>query len=125
MITRFLFLILASAAGLSQAETYFVSPDGNDAHSGSRDLPVKTISAAAEKAMAGDIVLVLEGVYRERVAPPRGGENGKPIIYRGEPGRRVVIKGSNIWRPDWKPEAVPSLPNSRYTCGARQPECQE
>jgi parallel beta-helix repeat protein len=97
-------MLLAGAVGLAQAETYFVSPRGNDAHSGSRAAPMKTISAAAAKAVAGDTVLVLEGVYRERVSPPRGGSEGKPIIYRGEPGKRVIIKGSNIWRPDWKPE---------------------
>jgi hypothetical protein len=103
MIVRFLALLLAGVTGLSQAETYFVSPHGNDAHAGSRATPLKSISAAAAKAVAGDTVLVLEGVYRERATPPRGGTEGKPIVYRGEPGKRVVIKGSNVWRPDWKP----------------------
>jgi Right handed beta helix region len=69
-----------------------------------RSAPLKTISAAAQKAMAGDTILVMGGVYRERVAPPRGGSKGKPIIYRGEPGKRVIIKGSEVWRPNWKRE---------------------
>jgi parallel beta-helix repeat protein len=106
MIVRLLILFLASAAGFSQAETYFVSPHGNDAHAGSRTAPLKTISAAAAKAMAGDTVLVLEGVYRERVSPPRGGSEEKPIIYRGEPGKRVIVKGSEVWQPNWKPEGA-------------------
>src|SRR5262245_54364261 len=106
MIVRLLMFFLAGAAGLSQAETYFVSPRGNDANAGSRDAPLNTISAAAEKAVAGDTILVLEGVYRERISPPRGGSEGKPIVYRGEPGKRVVVKGSSVWRPDWKTEGA-------------------
>jgi parallel beta-helix repeat protein len=106
MIVRLLLFFLVSTAGLSQAETYFVSPRGNDAHAGSRDAPLKTISSAAAKAVAGDTVLVLEGVYRERVSPPRGGCEGKPIVYRGEPGKCVIVKGSEVWRPDWKPEGA-------------------
>jgi parallel beta-helix repeat protein len=86
------------------AETFVVSPQGDDTHSGTWKDPLKTISAAAAKAQPGDTVLVREGVYRERVAPPRGGREGAPIVYRAEPGKRVVVKGSSIWRPDWKSE---------------------
>jgi parallel beta-helix repeat protein len=88
------------------AATYFVSPAGDDASNGTRGTPLKTISAAANKAVAGDTVLVLEGVYRERVAPPRGGVKGKPIIYRGESGKRVVVKGSEVWQPNWNSEGA-------------------
>jgi hypothetical protein len=51
--------------------------------------------------MPGDIVLVRAGIYRERITPPRGGEAGKPITYRGEELGRVLVKGSDVWRPDW------------------------
>lgn len=54
--------------------------------------------------MPGDVVYVREGVYRERVAPPRGGESARPITYRGEPGKRVFIKGSEVWKPAWTDE---------------------
>ncbi len=90
-------------ASLSAA-TYVVSPRGDNAQAGGWGSPLKTISAAAERAQPGDTVLVREGVYRERVTPPRGGRPGSPIVYRAQPGDRVVIKGSNVWRPDWKPE---------------------
>jgi len=85
-----------------QAATLYVAPDGDDTQPGTREEPLKTISAAAEIAMPGDVVYVLEGVYRERVAPPRSGKPGKPITYRGEPGKRVFVKGSEVWEPDWK-----------------------
>ncbi|MCH2060662.1 MAG: right-handed parallel beta-helix repeat-containing protein, partial [Verrucomicrobiales bacterium] len=45
--------------------------------------------------------LVRAGIYRERVAPPRGGIEGKPITYRGEGLGRVFIRGSEPWRPEW------------------------
>jgi len=52
-----------------KGETIVVSMKGDDQNSGSRDHPLRTISAAAEKAMPGDTVFVLEGTYRERVTP--------------------------------------------------------
>ncbi|WP_442483259.1 right-handed parallel beta-helix repeat-containing protein [Aeoliella sp. SH292] len=86
------------------AATYVVSPLGDDAQSGTWEAPLKSISAAATKAQAGDTVLVREGVYRERVAPPRGGRPGSPIVYRGEAGKRVIVKGSDLWQPGWTHE---------------------
>lgn len=105
MASKYLSLILSLAIPIHVgATTLYVSPRGDDSSSGTHDEPLKTISAAAERAMPGDTVLVLEGVYRERVAPLRGGEPGKPIIYRGEPGKRVFVKGSELWTPEWKKE---------------------
>lgn len=54
--------------------------------------------------MPGDTVLVLEGTYRERVTPRRGGLPNKPIRYVAEAGKRVFIKGSEIWTPKWRDE---------------------
>ncbi|MCY2995266.1 MAG: carbohydrate-binding protein [Planctomycetota bacterium] len=59
--------------------------------------PLKTISAAAQLAQPGDVITVHEGVYRECVAPPRGGESdAKRITYQAAPGEQVVITGSEI-----------------------------
>jgi hypothetical protein len=69
--------------------------DGNDANEGSETMPLKTISAAAAKAQPGDTITVHEGVYRERINPPRGGtSNERRITYQAAPGERVVVKGS-------------------------------
>ena len=79
------------------AREYHVSPAGRDDHDGSIAQPFKTISAAAAIAQPGDVVTVHEGVYRERVNPPRGGTSDDlRIIYRAAPGEKVVIKGSEI-----------------------------
>ncbi len=82
--------------------TYVVSVDGDDAASGETGAPLKTISRAAELAVPGDTILVKPGIYRERVSPPRGGEEGKPITYRGEKLGKVFIRGSEIWKPKWE-----------------------
>ncbi len=84
------------------AAEYHVSPDGNDSNNGSKSKPFKTISAAVAIALAGDTVTVHEGVYRERVNPPRGGTSeDMRIVYQAAPGEKVVIKGSEVIKT-WK-----------------------
>ncbi|GAB1454463.1 hypothetical protein MASR2M47_45190 [Draconibacterium sp.] len=47
--------------------------------------------------IAGDVITVHEGVYRERITPPRGGEtDSKRITYQAAKGETVEIKGSEI-----------------------------
>ena len=78
-------------------QTYHVSVGGNDFNAGTKSSPFKTISAAANLAMPGDTVLVHAGVYREQIAPPRGGNsNAERIVYAAAPGDKVVIKGSEV-----------------------------
>lgn len=81
----------------SSGKEFHVSPSGNDSNSGSVENPLQSISAAAALARAGDIITVHEGVYRERIDPPRGGndENNR-IVYRAAAGEKVVIKGSEV-----------------------------
>ena len=69
---------------------------------GTGQKPLRTISAAARLAQAGDTITVHAGTYRERVTPPRGGESdAKRITYQAAPGEEVWIKGSEVAR-DWK-----------------------
>jgi parallel beta-helix repeat protein len=70
----------------------------SDQGPGTAEEPFKTISRAAERAEPGDEVLVHAGVYRERVAPARGGVAGRPIVYMAAPGEAVIVKGSDILR---------------------------
>ena len=67
--------------------------------------PLRSISAGAALAQPGDTVLVHAGVYRERVAPPRGGEPGRPIVYLAAPGEKVCVKGSEEFHPTWQPDS--------------------
>ena len=57
----------------------------------------QSISAAALRAQPGDVITVHEGIYRERINPPRGGESDtRRIVYQAAPGEKVVIKGSEV-----------------------------
>ncbi|MEQ8212162.1 MAG: right-handed parallel beta-helix repeat-containing protein [Lacipirellulaceae bacterium] len=85
----------------SHATTFYVSTGGEDSNPGTSEDPLRTISRGAVLAQPGDTVIVREGVYRERVAPPRGGEPGKRITYQAAAGERVILKGSEVWQPEW------------------------
>jgi len=78
-------------------------PVASDDSSGTPEMPLRSISAAAERAEPGDTVLIHEGIYRERVSPARGGEEGRPITYAAAPGEKVSLRGSEVFRPDWRP----------------------
>ena len=74
---------------------YHVATKGNDGHEGTISRPLRSISAAASRAHAGDTITVHEGTYRERVAPPRGGtSDANRIVYRAAPGEHVIVSGA-------------------------------
>lgn len=97
-------LILASAAmalfllpAVSFAAELHVATTGNDRNPGTQDSPLRTIQHAADLAQPGDVITVHEGIYRERVNPPRGGESDqKRIVYQAAKGEKVEIKGSEL-----------------------------
>ena len=92
-----LLFFLALITSVVVAKEYHVSVKGSDKNNGSASMPYKTISAAAQVAQPGDVIIVHAGTYRERVTPPRGGESDtKRIIYRAAEGEKVEIKGSEI-----------------------------
>jgi alpha-N-arabinofuranosidase len=90
-LTAFTFVTVTRAAN------FHVAPSGNDANPGTATAPFRTIQHAADLAQPGDVITVHEGVYRERISPPRGGESDtKRIVYQAAPGEKVEIKGSEV-----------------------------
>ncbi|MBL4700711.1 MAG: right-handed parallel beta-helix repeat-containing protein [Phycisphaeraceae bacterium] len=81
----------------------------SDEGAGTEAMPYRTINKAAQIALPGDEVIVHRGVYRERVMPARTGLKGKPITYTAIDPGKVIVKGSEIWQPNWKP--VKGRPN--------------
>ena len=116
--------VIAAAAGATE---YHVALDGRDSSPGTRAAPFRTIQRAAEAAQPGDTITVHEGVYRERVNPPRGGRSDtERIVYQAAPGAKVEIRGSEVVRSwtrakddVWKAE----VPNSLF--GAFNPFADE
>jgi alpha-L-arabinofuranosidase len=108
---RLLFFLFTLIFGVSSfAKEYHVAKTGSDNNNGTYKMPLLTIHAAAELAHPGDTITVQEGIYREEIIPPRGGESaGKAIVYRAAPGENVSIRGSeriekwvklvgNVWK---------------------------
>ncbi len=77
------------------ATEFHVALNGKDSDRGTVSAPFRTIQRGADLAQPGDIITVHQGVYRERIDPPRGGDcHAKRIIYQAARGERVEIKGS-------------------------------
>jgi hypothetical protein len=101
-------VIASAAAPAATAREWVVDvadPRADDAGDGTAARPFRSIAPAARAAQPGDTVIVRPGVYRERVAPERGGEAGRPIVYRAAERGRAVVKGSDVFAPKWMPVA--------------------
>lgn len=80
---------------------YFVAINGRDTNEGTAESPFRTIQHGADIARPGDIVTVFEGIYREKIDPPRGGDSEeKRITFRAAEGAAISIKGSEVIT-DW------------------------
>ena len=105
-----LFVALFAAALpklLGAAELHVCSTCGLNTNPGDALAPVRTIQRAADLAQPGDVISVAPGVYRERVAPPRGGKPDRPIVFRSQVRLQAIIKGSDVWEPLWRQEGGP------------------
>jgi len=111
-------LLTVAAVATASAREYHVSVRGDDAQEGTAAKPLRTISAAAKVAQPGDVVTVHEGVYRERINPPRGGESDKKrIVYQAARGAKVVLKGSEAvkgWQKVQNDTWKTVIPNSFF-----------
>ncbi len=95
ILTFLIFSFLLSIA--ASAREYHVSVNGNDSNDGSAPNPFRTISHASVKAFPGDVIIVHQGTYRERIDPPRGGgSDTRRIVYKAGEGEDVHIKGSEV-----------------------------
>jgi parallel beta helix pectate lyase-like protein/pectate lyase-like protein len=92
---------------LQFTKTYYVdnrNPRASDSNPGTKELPFATINKAAQVLNPGERVVIMTGVYRERVDPARGGIGpAKMISYEAAPGADVVVKGSRLVSSGWEP----------------------
>lgn len=83
-------------------------PRSSDLNDGSKDLPLKTINAAANLAMRNHKkgfstkVLIFPGVYREQIKMPFTEQKKDPaIVFEAKERGTSIISGSDIWT-EWK-----------------------
>lgn len=85
----------------SDYKEYHVAKTGTNSNISTDSKPLLTIQAAAMLARPGDTITVHEGVYRERIDPPMGGDSDEQrIVYQAAQGENVAIKGSEVIK-DW------------------------
>jgi len=117
LIIRLLVFALFVPAAVS-ARAYHVSVSGNDGNEGSVTRPFRTIGQAARQAMPGDKIVVHEGIYREQITPPRGGNSDQErIVYEAALGEKVEIRGSEIvkgWKKADNDTWMVTIPNSFF-----------
>ena len=81
---------------------YHVAKTGSMHAAGTAKEPFLTIQQAADVMVAGDSVIVHEGLYREWVRPENAGNSeGRRITYMAAPGEHVHITGAEAVS-DWE-----------------------
>ena len=84
----------ATFALRGEPRAYYVSPSGTDRDGGgSRDRPWRTVQFAVDRALPGDRVLLLPGLYPGEITLSHGGLEGAPITVAAERAGTVVLDG--------------------------------
>ncbi len=105
-----LFLVVKKAEAkevVASSKTYYVATTGDDSRSAKEasnpSTPWKSIQKAAATISGGETVVILGGVYHEKVTVPVScnGDEKKMTIFKAKEGDSVIIDGDNggkIWQ---------------------------
>lgn len=75
--------------------TYYVSTVGSDSNNGKTQVAAfKNFSKALAVVAPGDTILVMDGIYNQRILPITSGQSGKPITIKAVNDGKVVIDGN-------------------------------
>jgi len=91
----------AASAAAERGRVYLVSPEGDDASSGTEAEPFRTIQKAADAARPGDTVRIGAGTYRESVKIRGRGDKDRPIRFEAAPDELVEIDGADPVEGPW------------------------
>jgi parallel beta-helix repeat protein len=93
LLVALVFMIPGGALAATGPTLYVATgnPACSNSGPGTAAQPFCTISAAASKAVAGNVVQVAAGTYNERVSPASSGTSGAPIVYTAAPGATVTV----------------------------------
>jgi hypothetical protein len=102
-ITLMLLLIFQINVGLDcfvragETQTFYVAPNGDDSTPGTVNQPWRTIQHAADTMVAGDAVLIRNGVYHEQVITGHDGDaTSGYIVFSAYPDETPVIDGAGV-----------------------------
>lgn len=91
-------LLIALFSTCLFSSTYYVTPKGTSAGSGTISSPWN-IAKANTTLQKGDTVLIRKGVYKEMIEPKNSGEQGFPIVYSNYPNEEPSIVGKTASDP--------------------------
>ena len=94
-------VFLPSIHSLSPYNTFYLSPSGNDSHSGVKESEAwATFDHAWNFLFPGDTLILMDGIYHQSLFPNvRDGEPGKPITIRAKNDGKAVIEGDDVRVP--------------------------
>ncbi len=102
MLRFFTLLLIALFSSTVSGTNYYVSKEGDDQNSGTKEDPFLTIGKAATQLFAGDTCYIMEGTYREVLGLPRGGTADQPIVFKAFGNDSVLISATEMvegWMP--------------------------
>lgn len=91
--------VIPPAAEEKIERAFYVSPSGNNVNPGTFEKPWKTVQFAADRLVAGDMLYIRAGVYKERVIPKNSGTADKYIAYSAYSGEEAIIDGAGVELP--------------------------
>ena len=98
------------------SSNYYVAPTGSNSNAGTITNPFLTITYAYTKAVAGDIIYLRAGTYREAVAlVSKSGTYNKPITLTAYNGENAILSGLDIKSLTWTPSSNPNIWVASYT----------
>jgi hypothetical protein len=91
-----LLVSVSSACGQTNA-SFYVSTTGNDSDPGTEAAPWRTVQHAVDKARAGSIVNIREGVYEELVNINSSGNSSEGFItFKSYPGETAILDATRF-----------------------------
>ncbi len=96
----FVAFLFALTSTVSQAAERYVGTAGNNANTGTIDLPWRTMQYAADHVAAGDTIYLRGGLFTERVTISVSGAPGAPITFRNFPGEAAIVDQNGVTPPN-------------------------
>lgn len=90
----FLSLLVSASCAAATGETHYVAPWGKKDSAGTKEAPWDGISYAVKQAEPGSTLVLLPGAYEGARIQKVHGQNGEPIVIRGQDREQCIINGA-------------------------------
>ena len=93
---------------IASASTVHVAPRGDDAAAGSEQAPLASVSAAVDRALPGDTILLHDGVFTcgRTILLSGSGTADQPLRLQAAPGAKPVLEFAGVTAADEKQRAA-------------------